>query len=285
MKIDHRHRAWLLTTLLLFLGATACYVVYAARPEGPSGGSLPGLLYGVAGSALMIYAGLLSVRKQFPRRRWGVARLWMRGHLYLGTLSVPFILFHAGFRVGGPLEQLCLWMLALVLASGVLGLALQALLPRWLKTAVPAETMYEQLPHVCRRLRESADELIVEACGTLFDEPPSRVRPSARAAAENELRAFYVQRIRPALSDRMPRDAVLRQPSQTAAAFARLRSVLGEELAEPLDRLEAICEERRQLHSQLRLYRGLHWWLLLHVPASGALLVFGTVHAVSALYY
>jgi hypothetical protein len=52
-----------------------------------------------------------------------------------------------------------------------------------------------------------------------------------------------------------------------------------------LQDLEGICEEKRQLDQQRRLHRLLHGWLLFHVPASYALLLLGTVHAVVALRY
>ena len=49
--------------------------------------------------------------------------------------------------------------------------------------------------------------------------------------------------------------------------------------------LENICEEEHQLSGQIRIYRWLHAWLLVHVPLSIALLVLGAVHAVMALRY
>ena len=52
-----------------------------------------------------------------------------------------------------------------------------------------------------------------------------------------------------------------------------------------LDDLENICEEEQQLSRQIRIYRWLHAWLLVHVPLSIALLVLGGVHAVMALRY
>src|SRR5262245_30537457 len=99
MIFDRKHRPWFLATLCLLAPAAAIYLVYArVYPGGPTGGSTPGLLYGVAGSALMVYAGLLGVRKRFPTWRIGSAQTWLRGHIWMGSLSVVLILFHAGFR-------------------------------------------------------------------------------------------------------------------------------------------------------------------------------------------
>ncbi len=52
-----------------------------------------------------------------------------------------------------------------------------------------------------------------------------------------------------------------------------------------LDDLENICAEEQQLSRQIRIYRWLHAWLLVHVPLSIALLVLGAIHAVVALRY
>ena len=50
-----------------------------------------------------------------------------------------------------------------------------------------------------------------------------------------------------------------------------------------LERLTAICEERRQMADQIRLHHWLHGWLFIHLPLSMALLVLTIVHIVMAL--
>ena len=70
-------------------------------PGGPRGGSAIGLTFGIAGYALMLFAGLLGARKKVPIWRLGRAQTWMRGHFWLGLLSLPLILFHGGFRFAG----------------------------------------------------------------------------------------------------------------------------------------------------------------------------------------
>ena len=103
MRIDSTHRPW-------FIGdrrgrrsvGTLVYIVYAfALAGGPRGGSAIGLTFGIAGYAMMLYAGLLGARKKVPIWRLGRAQTWMRGHLWLGLLSFPLILFHAGFAFAG----------------------------------------------------------------------------------------------------------------------------------------------------------------------------------------
>ncbi|HJT33558.1 MAG TPA: hypothetical protein VJ783_16050, partial [Pirellulales bacterium] len=168
MLIDGSHKAWCGATLTLLALASGGYVLYARTAlDGPRGGSVPGLIFGIVGSALMIYAGLISARKKAPAWRIGSAQTWLRGHLWLGSLSIPLILFHAGFRWGGPVEQALLWVLAAIVASGVFGLVLQQFLPRQMTARVPLETFYAQVPHVCRVLEVEADVAVAQLCGPL----------------------------------------------------------------------------------------------------------------------
>src|SRR5207247_5502973 len=87
--------------------------------HGASGGTAIGLAYGSAGLALMLYAGALGLRRQFPSWRLGRGETWMRGHLWLGLLIAPMIVFHGGFRLGGALTTL-LMVLAAVVILGVM---------------------------------------------------------------------------------------------------------------------------------------------------------------------
>lgn len=174
--IDKSHKRWGLLTGTLFALSGIAYWFYVRGASGePRAGSVPGLCFGVAGSALMIFAGLIAARKRVPKWRIGSAQFWLRGHLWLGTLSVPLILFHAGFRWGGLLEQLLLLVLAGVVASGAFGLVLQQVLPRQMTARVPLETFYAQIPHVCDVLQIEGDVAVADVCGPLSVVPNTQV--------------------------------------------------------------------------------------------------------------
>lgn len=174
MLIDAAHKRWGLATGGLFVVATAAYLVYAwTAPRDPSGGSWQGLLFGIAGSALMLFAGLIGLRKKVPRWRIGSAQTWLRGHIWLGLLSVPLICFHAGFRLGGTLEQILWAIFAAIIFSGFIGLALQQIVPRLISVRVPRETYDEHIPLVCELLQFEADARLADVCGPWpFERPP-----------------------------------------------------------------------------------------------------------------
>ncbi len=303
MLIDKGHRRWMIWTAVLLIIAAGLYVVYAAaEPGGPTGGSWQGMAFGIVGSGLMLYAGLLAVRKKVPRRRrLGTAQTWLRGHIWLGLLSVPMILFHSAFRFGGALETALLILLTLIVLSGVLGLAMQNYLPRQMKISVPAEAFYEEIPSACAALRRSADEAVGKACGGLLRAASSSLvavgakthgdEPDADDA-QAALRDFYMEVVRPFLDVNLPdgRDGVtplrsMASEAQAAAMFDQLRVRLPGEFHDAIDRLSGICDERRQLARQLKIYHFLHGWLFVHIPLSVVLLVLGLLHAVTAVYY
>ena len=298
MIIDASHKKWIVASLLITTASTASYIPYHLRAlNGPTGGSWPGIIYGIAGSAMMLFAGLLSARRKVSIWRLGRAETWMRGHIWLGLLSVPMILFHAGFQIGGTLTAVLMLLFLVVILSGIFGVMVQQFLPTAMMNQVQMETIYEQIPHVLDQLREEADEMVVAVCGPLTAEdhavakpaaetPQPRARPKLAALLEGSapLKEFYLREVKPFLSSN-GRAARLDTRARAIPIFAQVRTALPPALHETLSDLEAICEEHRQLALQVRLHHWLHGWLFLHVPLSMALLVLAAVHAVMALRY
>ena len=310
MLLDASHRRWIVVCLVLLALATAAYVPYARGAlHGARGGTWPGLAYGVAGLALMLYAGVLGLRRRVPTWRVGRATTWMQGHLWLGLLSYPVILFHSGFQLGGPLTLVLMVLFTLVLVSGVYGVVLQQYIPRLMLTRLPLETVYEQIDSVVRQLRDEADALVAAVAGPLPEEGTaipveqrgggglrrggSLVLPSPRPLSVPDgtlpeavgMKEIYLVEIRSYLAPDKEPNARQATPAVTAALFRHLRTVVPPVLHATLQELEAICEERSQLAQQKRLHHWLHGWLLVHVPLSMTLLLLSLVHAVISLRY
>ena len=90
MLLNSDQRSWATASIVFALLLTAVYIVYVrAVPYGPSGGSAPGLFFGVLGLSFMVIAGLLAARKKVRVWRIGSAQLWMRLHIWLRLLAVP----------------------------------------------------------------------------------------------------------------------------------------------------------------------------------------------------
>jgi hypothetical protein len=294
VRIDNTHKKWLIASVVILAAATVIYIPYAASsPAGPSGASGLGLAFGIAGFACMIFAGLLGARKRVPVWRIGRAQAWMRGHLWLGFLSLPLILFHGGFRFGGPLTSILMILLILVVASGVFGAVLQHYMPSVITTEVPLETIFEQIDRVRNQLLAEADEFIAGA--SALGNPLATAGARAAVATEEltaiseadvaPLHSFYSRQMRPFLEKPDARGQALADAAKARTIFDGLRTLLPPALHGIVEDLQEICEEERQLRKQARLHHWLHGWLMLHIPLSLALLLLGAAHAYVALRY
>lgn len=307
MLIDRTHRSWAIATLAIFVAAVVLYMPYALRAEAPSGGSWPGLTYGIAGFALMLYAGLLGARKKVPVWRIGRAQTWMRGHLWLGLVSFPLIMLHSGLTFGGGLAAVLMWLFLIVIVSGVIGAWVQHVLPRRMLRDVPMETIYEQIDYVRSQLLTEADTVVAEACGKLELETVAPAAAGARGGASGgvvaeaaaaalattvrldaeesaPLREFYMREMRPFV-EHPAATHPLADRTKAAMRFGKLRALVPPVFRPAIADLENICEEERQLMQQSRMHALLHAWQLVHVPLSVALLVLAVVHIVVALRY
>lgn len=290
----------------MLVAATIAYVLYVrGAPMGATGGSVMGLVYGSVGSAFMLFAGLLGARKKVPTWRLGRATSWMRGHLWLGGLSFPLILFHGGFHFGGTLTRTLMWLFIVVYASGLFGAVLQHFMPRFTTERLPMETIYEQIGRVREKLLAESTALVEEAEGALTGNLTMASADQLAAAASagtmggltiasglqvneearSELAQFYANEMRPFLSRYGGEKLALAEANRSRGMFQQLRIMMPANLHSVIDDLENIAEEKRQLDRQSLYHRILHGWLLVHIPASYALLVLGAVHAVIALRY
>src|SRR5258708_38654784 len=130
VRIDRTHRSWLVASLAIFGVALLVYAAYRVPfASGSMGGTAAGLAFGSIGFAFMIFAALLGARKRMPVYRFGSAQTWMRGHLWLGLLSLPIILFHSGFRYGHGLTAGLVTLPVIVGLSGVFGAGLPHYMP------------------------------------------------------------------------------------------------------------------------------------------------------------
>jgi hypothetical protein len=123
------------------------------------GGTPLGLAFGAISLAIFVFAALLNLRKKIPLWRVGTVQLWLRAHIWLTFLTIPLIILHSGFRLGGPMTTLLMGLYALVMVSGIYGLMLQHLMPRLMKDRLPAETVFEQIPHICAQLCVAAEKM------------------------------------------------------------------------------------------------------------------------------
>jgi hypothetical protein len=312
------HRPWLFFTILATAAASVWYfMTAAASPHWPGGSSFVGFTLGILGGLICLFEFLLWARKKVRVWRIGRAQAWMRAHIWLGLLCVPFLVYHSGFRFGSPLSTVLMVLVLVVVASGVYGLVLQNLLPQKMLDDVPAETIYSQIDRLSAQLADEAEALIRATCGPLpGEEARSTSKPDLPGGAPGAthlivgavrsvgrvqgkvletrapavpipeaepLRPFYRETVEPYLKgvDGSP----LAAPARAAAMFDDVRTKVPREAHGTVNALEGFCDQRRQWARQARLHFWLHNWLWIHFPLSVALIVLMFVHVYVALKY
>ena len=234
MQINRTQRGWAIGSLGIFAAALAVYFLEVWRaPGGARGGSASGLVFGVVGFGFMVFAAALGARKRVPTWRLGRAKAWMKGHLWLGLLSLPLILFHAGFHFGGTLTQVLMWLLIITVASGVYGAVLQHYLPKRMTADAPLETIYDEIGNVRRLLAAEADRSVESLCGKFL------AKSGSQGAAENwdEMqRAGGFTALRPIAASAAPlrTSAAVSAGASAAVAPAAEILLLSESESEPL---------------------------------------------------
>ncbi|MCI0460588.1 MAG: hypothetical protein L0Z62_26845 [Gemmataceae bacterium] len=290
MLIFHGQKAWFILTVLLAVATLGSYFWIArTTPGGVTGGSIPGLIYAIVGTLMMIFAGLLSAVRKFPRTRLPPRKWWLKGHIWLGLLSGLLIACHSGWSWGGILEKILWAVFLIVLLTGIYGLALQQFLPRLLAARIPTEAPYEQIPYIVTVMRRKADALVQKVCSSP-DDPMSlegsTLHVSRFLNTQTQLQEFYEKQVRTFLVAGYDRSSPLANPLQAEAIFDKLSAfTTGGELHDLVDQLRSLCDERRLLGEQERLHHWLHSWLFVHIPLSVLLAFLTLAHAVIALYY
>ena len=106
---------------------------------------------------------------------------WLRAHIWLTILTIPLVILHSGFRFGGAMTTFLMVLYGIVMVSGFYGLFLQHIMPRLMKERLPAETVFEQIPHIRSQLAAAAEKM-----RDSFKPAPPKKPDAARPGAERD---------------------------------------------------------------------------------------------------
>src|SRR5713226_6484873 len=123
------------------------------------GGTPLGLIFGTIALSIFVFAALLGVRKKIVLWRIGTVQRWLRAHIWLTLLTIPLVILHSGFRLGGPMTTLIIVLYVVVMGSGIYGLVLQHYMPAIMMEQLPAESVYEQVPHIRAQIVAAATKM------------------------------------------------------------------------------------------------------------------------------
>ncbi len=305
-----------LPTVLLCAGCAGFYAYECSgMPGWPGGGSPAGLTCGIAAGLIIAFEMLLWPRKALRRFRLIATKYWMSAHIWLGLASAPLAVLHCGFHLGGWLPTMLMVSFLAAIASGIYGLALQNVLPRWMLRNLPAETIYGQIDFVSARACDDARGMVTAACGPHPDhavdladvadtvpEPQPIIVGAVRTVGRTTGRTLQSQRVPDARRDGktlweaydslapfLLQGAVAETPVSNAADagrwFQKLESACSTECQGLIENLQSLYHARRQFDTQRTVHRWLHAWLPLHIGVSIFATVLLVIHTVTSLYY
>lgn len=313
MIIDRHHLSWAVFVTVATALAVVAYLanfhpnwlpfqltlpaLFGPSPplRGRVGSSPLGLIFGICAALIFVFAALLGARRKKPAWRVGRVHLWLKGHIWLSVLTIPLVLLHSGFSLGGPMTQLLLVLYAVVMASGFWGLALQHIFPRAMKDRLPQEVVFEQIPHILDQLRAEAKKLrdslepspTPAVAGAAAGETPATAEAQSKMESPDEsitvLKGFLDHEALPYLAARRGKRFHLADWRTSNELFRTLKISVTPAWHADVQRIQDWCGERRQLDRQTRLQHWLHFWLFVHAPISFLLLILTAWHAVVTL--
>lgn len=235
-----------------------------------SPGRPAGLVFGSVAAAIVLVDGLYPLRRRIGGRRPMAAAAWLQFHVYGGSLAGLLALLHFGPTwPSGRMGWLLLLTGGWTVASGILGVVLQKLLPATLATELTVEATYERLPALAARLQGEADRIM--------------------GGATEMLDRVYQAEVRPALAALHPSWTYLVEIQTTKlkrlAPLHDLEAFVSEADRPRLADLTSIVNEKLQLDVQFTLQRVLRHWQVLHVPAASLFMAVLLLHIVAVLAY
>jgi hypothetical protein len=206
-----------------------------------------GHLFAIIGTFFMLLLLLYSIRKRFRfARNWGNLNVWLSAHIFLGVAGPVLVVFHTVFKYMG-IVSIAFWSMVLVVASGLIGKYIFALIPRSLSGME------------LNRIEMEAEEI-----GLTFEmrKLVPTTHPFWQRLAEIEYEASS--------PSRLEHLHLIFEPLQLRRQFRR---ILGN--SSGLDRrqrkkLIALVVKRHMIHHKAKLMqetlRILHYWHLVHQP-------------------
>src|SRR4029078_7929534 len=157
----HRRMRWFKVAIIVSIVAILGYALADVKPR-PNGGSWYGYTLGTIGALLIVWLSLLGVRKRAMTPGAWSLKAWTSAHVYLGLSLIVIATLHTGFQFGWNVHTLAYALMILVIASGVYGIVVYAMLPTTLSSnrrEMTRREMVDALAAIDRQLEQAAQPL------------------------------------------------------------------------------------------------------------------------------
>ncbi len=272
--LTYRSGRWLWISAASATGLVLHYFFSYQSRTVAYGGSVEGLLYGVAGTGLIAVLMYLGIRRRSYSSSMGTLQGWVSAHVYLGLLTLLVIPMHAGFRFGLDVHTLAFVLLVVVVFSGVVGLFLYRNIPGRL-TRYEAGQQADKIDPEMARLLSDMRALVKNKSDVLV-----QIYKEEVATSQNRAPKGWSLLLKGQGSDLLAvRSADLAKkvsaiPPEDQATFQIISQLL----------LKKTQLEVNLLH-QMRLRNALQAWLYVHVPVSIAMVFAVGVHLIAVFLY
>ncbi|MBI5867350.1 MAG: hypothetical protein HZB43_03540 [candidate division Zixibacteria bacterium] len=233
-------------------------------------GSL-GVVYGIAGAAMMTLMLLYSVRKRARHAsHLGTLRQWLNLHIYLGIMGPLFIVLHTSFKIQG-LVAVSFWSMVGVGLSGFFGRYLYHQIPRSIQGAqLSMQELEEQGDEIANQLRSDFG---------LTTETIAKIDQMGVADLSEDMGFFrlFGSMIKSDL------DSVIGFRVRQAE-LARALNLPEEHLDELMDLTRARFKLKRRTLMLGQVKQVFHYWHVIHKPFAIVMYVIMGVHITVALW-
>lgn len=264
----YRYFKW---SLALCVSALALYI-WDTSDMRPNGGTWLGYTLGTIGVLLIVWLAMFGIRKRKYHQNLGRLSHWLSAHIWLGISLVLIASLHTGFQFGWNVHTLSYALVILVVASGIVGVMLYRTNPGLMSEMLGGKTLLE--------LAEGLREIDLEASQVL-----PRVGESNRDHATARLAQVSAEPIATRLIDRLLGGQRHSATHDSIAAFERM-TIDGDKACRELMLLMVKRDHQlTRIRRFVQLKAFTEAWLLIHVPASIALLASLVAHIVSVFFY
>ena len=270
--LRHGNFRWLWRAGAVCVLAILGYLLMDAEPR-PNGGSVFGYVAGTIATLLVLWLTLLGLRKRaITAGNWSL-KAWVSAHVYLGVAVLVVTTLHSGFQFGWNIHTLAYGLMVLVVVTGLFGVTVYALLPRYLSRN-RGETTQKQMLETLKAL----DRQINEAAQPLSEAQAGAVQMSLDGSQVGGSLWRRLSGGRGGCGNR-----------RALSKLTGLRRQATDVQLQMLDRMEELLQRKSAALSQVRRHLQIRaWlsvWLAIHVPATIALIAAITAHIFSVFIY
>ena len=295
--LKFRNARYLWWALALAIGSIVLFL--SQDPNQPrNGGTWQGYVLGSAGALLIVWLGVLGIRKRSYRSGLGSVQGWTSAHVYLGAMLLLVATLHCAGQFGWNVHTLAYALMCLVIVSGGFGVYTYLVYPPLLsdvRSGGSRETLFGELFELDKKGRELARQCDPEVqsavlsgiartalgggvvaqllgrdasrfVGNAVDTPADKTAVGAAASLPN----LDQQAVIDVVAARVPR------------ANKRTEVAILQALLSLLSRRQAIL---RRLRKDVRLQGWLRIWLYVHVPITLGLVAALTAHIIATFVY